>query len=404
MRLQPPRFTVDLPGMKSAGFGLATIFVCAAHGQPARQTIIEQQMRENVVTIEIRSGSVQSIPFSLHPQTAASDRIYIRTPKQSVDLGLRLPNGVFVTPRSARASGLRWTQGSGVWVIGLCEGADRWDIITLPPGSLPGLYTIEAKLPATAPLANLCATSFTLGKLSVEELQARSVGDWVGTDRQNYQVGDLVRISTPVLEDGRPVRGAKVEAVIFYAEGMSLGSEAGRIALKDESGHGDYMGTFQPSKPAHFIVQVTVSGRNQTQAGDFRVNPSSGALISAALTTALGLPQGVLRFKIASAGRYKITPSLRASNGVTYSTPIEVDLTAGEQEVIWPVSRKGLDVLGANQPPFDLGFTSSDGTQPLRPAQTSSAAGSRTMVGGSPNSLCLIGMRPHRMPRSMAVP
>src|SRR5262249_50044013 len=155
----------------------------------------------------------------------------------------------------------------------------------------------------------------------------------------------------PVVESGRPVRNANVEATVLLTQKDSQEIDAGRIALKDDGATGTYAGVFRPSTSGHYVVVATISGR-QSQVGEFVVNPASASLISARLQTVEDELHAIMRFQIFSPGEYVITPTVLSSKG-NIGYQLEDNLIAGEQEVVLRMPQKILQQIGA-KPPYEF--------------------------------------------------
>lgn len=322
--------------MRTSVTVLACATICLGQAPQGTRTQIDEQERRNATTLTVQPGTVGPISFVLHPQVQGSDEILVRTPEKTLDLSLRLPNGTLVDSKSAASVGLRWKTDSGIWVLGLCEGAESWEVIQLPPGAQGGQYTLEGKLPGGAQPVRLCATAFTIGALQRPD-DIVVGGDWVRTDRVMYQVGDSVRISLPVLDGGQAVRGARVEAVILQGDRDFAKTEVGRLQFGEADSDGEYVGIFQPQKPGYYQVRVTISGRKGVQVGNFHVYPAVGTLLSAEITNADGQLQVVMRFRFRFPGEYRIQPTFSCSGKTTNYQTVR-DLAAGEQEVITPLA------------------------------------------------------------------
>lgn len=321
---------------------LACVVICLGQTTQGPRAQIEQQERQNATTVTVQPGTVRSIPFVLDPQTQGSDEILIKTPEKTVALNLRLPNGDLINSSSAATVGLRWETNSRVWVLGLCDAAESWEIITLPPGASGGQYTLEAKLSESGQATRVCATSFTFGSVKGVN-DALGGGDWVKTDHGFYQQGDPVRISLAVTDGGKAVRGANVEAIVFSNDKylMKATTEVGRLKLNDTGSNGDYVGIFQPPKPGNYQIQVTISGRKGIQTGKFWVTPAAAALLSGAFTTSAGQFHVVMRFRISLEGEYRIQPAFSCGGKTTNYTTVR-DLTPGEQEVVTEIAPQQL--------------------------------------------------------------
>jgi hypothetical protein len=319
--------------------------------------IFQEQAEHNLQVLTVDAGSSRRVSLPLRPSTmGSSDIILVGTrdvgpANPPVRVALRLPSGATIEPNNANGAGFRWEKDSTMQGMRLsaCNAAKSWDLITLP-GNLPvGEYVVEAAAPPQAPSSILCVTFVSLG-LGREGEDYEVVGSSVKTGQKIYQLGDPVKISVPVLENGRPVRNAKVEAVVSLRENGIVSGEVARLALTDAAGNGSYGGVFQPNKPADYYVTVTISGRKQRETGSFEVVPLQARLLSASLRSAGRNLQAQMRFQIFSAGQYTVTPTLRGGNGKGDNSMIRVDLTPGEHVVTWNISAEELQVLEVAAP------------------------------------------------------
>jgi hypothetical protein len=318
---------------------------------PGQSPQVEQQWRQNATTVTVQPGTVGSIRFVLQPRTQGSDEILIGAPDKTLGLSLRLPNGALVDSNSAASVGLRWETKHGAWVLGLCEAAESWVMITLPPGAQGGQYTLEGKLPESAQPARLCATAFTMGGLKGVE-DTVGGGDWVQTDHGIYQVGDPVRISLAVMDGGQAVHGAKVEAVILSGDINLPKTEVGRLQLNDARANEGYVGIFQPLDPGYYKIQVTISGRKGIQTARFSVYPAAGTLLSGEFANADGQLRVVMRFRISFGGEYRIQPTFSCGGRTTNYQTVR-NLVPGEEEVVTDITPQQLKQLNLF-PPCEL--------------------------------------------------
>jgi hypothetical protein len=295
--------------------------------------IITRQLARNAKYGVATPAAVAQIPFSVPLADYQGEATFmIGLQDQQTAISVRLPDGSSVTQANAAGKGARWEAQSGPAGRELfsCPGATRWIVITLPQSKRLADYVVVATSTARS---NVCAT-FLGDPLGQEGKDYVVVGSSVTTDHKQYQVGDTVVISVPVKSaGGAPVRGAQVEAVVQVQDNVRITDELGRLRLTDPDGDGIYSGSYRATKATMTAVTVTISGRQQAETGNFFVNPAHARLVSVALMRTARSAYAEVKFQVATAGTYKISPELSVRGRIVNNTVIIKKLAPGEHTI-----------------------------------------------------------------------
>jgi hypothetical protein len=271
----------------------------------------------------VQSGAAGHLQM---PRPSIGDEIYVSA-SDAVTITLGLSNGRTITQEVA-SNGIEWFVISPANAPRTCRSRYNWLIRFYAP-RIP--YSIDAvTLKGTNKPTKVCTTYLSaIG--GTEGKDYLVVGNSVNLDRKFYQDGDVVTIAVPVLDDGAPVHGANVEALVRYVTNQFAKEEAARIRLTDSKGDGNYSGVFRPPRASGYDVNVSISGREEHEAARFEVYPLLARLNSVELTEqgrhlALGL-------EILAAGRYSITTTIDAGNGRKFDCLRATQLDQGPQVV-----------------------------------------------------------------------
>jgi len=298
--------------------------------------VIEAELRANLQQAEARPGAPALVELKLRPNTMGEDYILVGLTQTSAVVRLVLPSGAEVTQHDLGKSGYRWESLTGPTISELpaeWKGSVVVYEIALPSRQPAGVYGVKVEVPPGAKAIEVRVSHFGLG-LGVEGEDYEVVGDSAKADREFYQLGDTVVISVPVLEDGRPVRGATVTAEVVPQEGAQAGRRVATLTMSDTRGDGRYSATFIPKDALRYAVTVTIAGRKRRESCGFFVIPAYARLLSVTDRSEDQDKNGLI-------DRVLISPKLDVKVAGDYNTQVHITGTNGQ--TTWQQVRRHLD-------------------------------------------------------------
>jgi hypothetical protein len=345
---------------------LSSILIASsAAAQVIREATPSVQLsnRDTRTVIAPASTPATLIPFTADPVSTGGDIFDIVSADPKAQVSLVLADGREIN--SANAD----TLGFGLAVIPENEFANSQlaTLFAFPgthtvfqlPGSLPsGTYKVKVNTSGISTETLIVATYISTSPVQIGLL----------TDAHTYRLGDSVVLSGLLFQGSSPVTGATVTARISDPAQPSVSPI--EISLTDSgandaaTGDGIYTGTFTTTKAGNFAAAIRATGIasngtsfSRTTATTFKVLPplaTIGALSDQAIDDdANGLFNRIVittNVNVQTAGKYLVSMTLMASNGLQAKASAAATLALGTQQIKISFPAQDILNLGVNGP------------------------------------------------------
>ena len=310
----------------------------------------------------VNAGTTQQLSFTADPRSIGGDIFEVVSSTPDAIISLIVPDGTEITSSNAALFGYSYStftndNSAPVSMPSLINTPGTHTLITLPPASAAGSYSIKVIAPA-GPDNTLVIASY---------LSSSAVRAGLVADSQWYRIGQTIVFSALVFNGETPVTNATVTLAVDDSLEDTIAPV--NVTLQDSGAHdlatgdGIYTGTFTPTRAGQYGAAVRVTGTaggvsfSRLAGTTFRVQEPLATFDSFTDSGVDDDADGFLdRLRITAnlsvqrAGRYQFSVSLVASNGSTIKSEAFADLATGSQQMSISFAAATVLELGVNGP------------------------------------------------------